>query len=59
MHFVFSLLLSLFLVHGNDGAGLDPHGGCRFTVRSDAGSAMDPNGGRVGGLAGVIIDPNG
>ena len=59
MHFALWLLLSLFLAHGDEGAGLDPHGGRRFTARSDAGSAMDPNGGRVGALAGVIIDPNG
>ena len=63
MHFALWLLLSLFLVHGDDGVGIDPHGG-RYTVRGDDGIGIDPNGGRVGGLSsagdkGLGVDPNG
>ena len=58
MHFVFWLLFA-FLIRAQDGAGLDPHGKPAVRAAGDEGNGLDPHGGRVGGFAGVIIDPNG
>ena len=54
-----SIVLSLFLIFaaaGDDGNGLDPHGGVRATACTDEGNGLDPHGGRPCTTAGLTAD---
>jgi hypothetical protein len=57
------LLAGVLTLNGDEGSGLDPHGGSRTSLSTDAGCGIDPEGRpcaqTLGADEGPGIDPHG